>query len=338
MPESNLGANAKQVFVFRETPLIFPNSRFTRSDVTPVRMLTFSHLATPRLSLHEWACIQTELIWSYHHPPLNAGKAVEYDHRRGNWAWYFVSGHGWTEGPSGVLRAKAGMWLFPPREIMRQYFSPDANIISVHFHCHWPSGEDLIASPEGLVITGQDYPQLQSAAKHLCVMVNEHFPDGDAESHKYQAERALDFDPFLRLQSLFLEWLAVWFRVRVECGATFSRLRSGDDRLLKAVRCLNAASLEEGFPMGALKAATGLSQVHLNRLFVAAHGITTRKYWERRQLKFACACLETSNMPVKEIAYRTGFHSTSHFVVWFRRLSHVPPTDYRRQSLSMLSE
>lgn len=285
------------------------------------------------LSLHEWACIRTELIWIYQHPPLNRGNAVKHNHVKGNWAWFFVQGHGWTESESGTLKATRGQWLFPPRENVRQFFSEDSVIISVHFDCNWPSGQDVIASPEGLVVSGDRFPELLRAAVALEELVREHFP-GDDEAHKRQAAQSSDFELFLRFQSRFLCWLAVWFRVRLDCGARLSRLQAGDDRTLKAVRCLNEAPLDRSFPRSRLQTETGLSVVHLNRIFLRAYGLTPRKYWERRQLDFTRLCLETSNIPVKEIAYRTGFRSVSHFVVWFRRLAGHSPSQYRSSRIA----
>lgn len=314
----------------------FPAPSWPVSPVTPRFALSPTPPASaaaavrPHLSLHEWACIRTELIWIYQHPPLNRGKAVEYDHTHGNWAWFFVQGHGWTESTSGTLKARKGQWLFPSRERVRQYFSPDASIISVHFHCHWPSGQDVLASAEGLVLASEREPELLRTAEALEALVRRHFP-GDDESHKYQAAQFSDFDLFLGFQSLFLSWLAVWFRTRVDAGARLTRLQAGDDRTLRAVRGLNEAPLEASYPRDRLRRETGLSDVHLNRIFLRAYGLTPRKYWERRQLEFARQCLETSTIPVKEIAYRTGFRSVSHFVVWFRRLTEKTPSDFRNQ-------
>jgi len=73
--------------------------------------------------------------------------------------------------------------------------------------------------------------------------------------------------------------------------------------------------------------------MRLNQLFFAEFGMTSRKYWDRRRLEFAKQCLETSPMPVKELSYRLGFRSDSHFVVWFRRLTGSRPGEYRKNYL-----
>jgi AraC-like DNA-binding protein len=220
------------------------------------------------------------------------------------------------------------MWLIPPRERVRQFFSADACIVSVHFRCEWPSGQDVIASKEGVAFAAQRFPDLLHHARELERMVGKHFPAHEG-AHKHHSQQVSDFDLFLRFQAVFLNWLSAWFQLRVKTGASLSRLQAGDDRTLKAVRCLNEAPLDQRYPREALQAATQLSEVHLTRVFLRAYDLTPRKYWERRQLEFARLCLETSSIPVKEVAYRTGFRSVSHFVVWFRRHLNCAPGEFR---------
>jgi AraC-like DNA-binding protein len=288
-------------------------------------------LSPANLTLHEWACIRTELIWAYRHPPLSKGTVSLCDHRHGNWAWYFERGYGWVKAPSGRLDASAGMWMIPPREKAERFFSEDCSIISIHFDCQWPSGLEVIASTQGLVIPDEAFPELLRRGRRLERMVRKHFP-GDAAAHTNQPTQCSDFDLFLRFQAEFLNWMAGWYCVRVQNGARLSRRQTDDHRALRVLRCLNTALIDGGYPRKELVAAAGLSEVHLNRVFLRAYGISPRKFWDSRQLQVAKRLLETSNAPVKEIAFGIGFRSVSHFVVWFRRFCGLSPGVFREQA------
>lgn len=286
---------------------------------------------SPNLTLHEWACIRTELIWAYRHPPLSKGTVSVCDHSHGNWAWFFERGHGWVKSASGRLDASTGMWMIPPREKAERFFSEDSSIISIHFDCQWPSGLEVIASTPGLVISDEAAPDLLRGGRRLERIVRKHFP-GDASAYTHQPKRSSDFELFLRFQAEFLNWMAAWYRVRVQNGAGLSRHQTDDDRALRVLRCLNTALIDGGYPRKELVAAAGLSEVHLNRVFLRAYGISARKFWDSRQLQVAKRLLETSNAPVKEIAFSIGFRSVSHFVVWFRRFCGLSPGAFREQA------
>lgn len=280
----------------------------------------------PQLPLREWACVHAELVWIYESLVEPRFRDFQARGRPGHWAWYIRAGQARVTPAHGgaVLEARPGEWIFPPEDGFRQEFSGDARILSVHFACQWPSGEDMLASGEGLVVPGERYPQLLRRAEQLEHLVSRHFqPDTRHYSHFSEYEQFLDF------QVVFLRWLSLWMRLRREYGARPNRLSVGDDRVLRAISSLNNAPLQDGFPQATLEAATGLGETHLGRLFFAEHGMTPRKYWEQRRLRVARASLETSNLPIKELAYSLGFRSDAHFVVWFRDRVGQRPKEYR---------
>jgi AraC-like DNA-binding protein len=159
------------------------------------------------------------------------------------------------------------------------------------------------------------------------------FPEeGDRE--QVYALQSSDYGTFLDLQGLFNTWLGVWFHVQMVNGASLTRLTAGDSRPFQAARCLDQAPISGGFPATRLQRETGLGLMRLNQLFFAEFGMTSRKYWDARRMEFARQCLETSQIPVKELSYRLGFRSDSHFVVWFRRHLGSRPGEYRRGYLA----
>ena len=284
--------------------------------------------ADPEVPLREWASIHTELHWIYDHAVpakyrdhWNEGQRTE--HR----AWLVRRGRARVITASGTQHeAGPGMWLFPPLHGFHQQFSEDARILSLHFRCLWPSGESLFTAREAVVLASARRPALERRARQLEQMVKRHFPRAGTN---YYAGFA-SYSRFLALHTLFLKWLGVWVEVQREEGAGFTRLAAGDDRVMRALRRLSSAPLQDGFPRDALIRETGLSETHLNRLFFDEYGMTTRKSWEARRLREAKACLETSRMPIKEIAYSLGFRSDSHFMIWFKKQTGKRPTEYRK--------
>jgi len=277
-----------------------------------------------RLSLHEWSCLRTELVWIYDHAPSPQARRGVFDHRHGNWAWYLRKGAVRITTKSGVFAARAGQWLLPPPEIHRHDFSDDAELISVCFFCQWPSGDNVIAAHRGLVLDGAAHPALARTACSLARLVGRHLPG----SHYDHARQASDYPQFIRFQRAFLAWIDAWFQACLAAGATPVR-HSGDKRALNAARALDSAPLDTDFPRMAAVKASGVGAVQLNRLFRKQFNLTPLQYWERRRLEFARLCLETADMPVKALAARLGFRSDSHFTVWFKRRTRVSPGHYR---------
>lgn len=292
-------------------------------------MLEFSpESEEPQLPLREWAYIHTQLHWIYDHevPAQHRDRPVN-KQREGYSAWFLRQGKAVVETSTGeTFKAGPGDWLFVPTEKIHQQFSKDARILSLHFLCQWPSGENILSGAGGLVVDGSECPALERRASQLERLVRHHVPG--AETH--YASLFSDYEHFLAFHTLFLQWLALWFKSQKAHGRGLSRLAADDDRLLRAVRCLNTAPLDSPLPHETLETVSGLSEAHLNRLFVAEYGLTIRKSWDRRRLNFAKTCLETSRMPVKEVAYNLGFRSDSHFMKWFKERTGKRPKEYRQ--------
>jgi AraC-like DNA-binding protein len=293
---------------------------------------------SPQLPLHEWSSLRSELIWIY-------DRVVRPIHRRGQGgllpgyrAWLIRRGTLKLTAGKRTLNAGAGTWILLPQTATEQSFSADAHILSVHFVCHWPSGENLLVIWEPIAVPSSRYPALERNARRLHRLLRGQFPDDGGREHMLYDRQASDYGSFLRIQGHFVNWLNAWFEVCLENGARLTRLASGDSRPFRAARFLNQARLDEPFPAEWLQRETGLGLMRLNQLFFREFGLTTRKYWDRRRLDFAKQCLETSSMPIKEISYRLNFRSDSHFVIWFRRLANARPGDYRRGYLARIGK
>jgi transcriptional regulator GlxA family with amidase domain len=76
--------------------------------------------------------------------------------------------------------------------------------------------------------------------------------------------------------------------------------------------------------------AGGIPERTLKRRFRAATGTTLIAYVQNLRIEEAKRLLEQSEMPVDEIAAETGYENAAFFRRLFRRLTGLPPGDYRR--------
>lgn len=280
------------------------------------------------LSLHEWASVQAELLLIY-------DGGVEPRHRHiekpsaepGYCARYVRAGRLSQRGPEGRVEAGAGHWMVSSRDRGRRVFdaTDDAHILSIHFLCQWPTGDNFFERGGLLVMADRECPELRKQGERLERLVRRHHPGARGG---YAHERS-SYPGFLRQQALFLNWLAVWCEALTERGLRPVYGGSDDDRLTRVVRRLNEAPLAQGFPKAQLLADSRLSEGHLDLRFARAFGLSPWRYWERRRLEQARRSLERTDAAVKQIAYETGFRSDAHFVAWFRRLTGRTPGRFR---------
>lgn len=72
-----------------------------------------------------------------------------------------------------------------------------------------------------------------------------------------------------------------------------------------------------------------LSLYHFIRVFTKETGVTPYQYLMNTRIAAAKFLLKTSDIPVKDIAFRTGFHSESSFCTCFKKMEHLTPSTYR---------
>ena len=148
-----------------------------------------------------------------------------------------------TVGKASVT-CDAGTWIALPQEITTHEFSPNAHILSIHFLCQWPSGENLLTIRSPIIAKSRNHPGMERDASRL---VRKQFPEYEQQDLAYGNQPSA-YGNFLRLQGLFFNWLAAWFSLCTANGARVTRLSSGDHRPFLAARCLNQASLDRPFP------------------------------------------------------------------------------------------
>ena len=278
--------------------------------------------STPAL---RWSCLRTDLLWIYDGPVAAESLHVAADHRFAEWVWLIRDGSVRLKMGSQTTVAHANQWLVSPHGSTLQEFSSDARILSVHFRCQWPTGENLFTENNALVLDAEKFPRLERSAHRLERLVRKHFPGVRLKL----LQQTTEYPMFLKIQQRFLQWMIDYYDAMSQEGKILCRAGGGDERLWRAAECLHTVPLNSSFPAAHLQQETSLGRAQLDRLFLKEFNTTPREYWERLRQESAVRSLEATTMSIKEIGYRLGFKQPSHFTKWFSRRMGVAPQDYR---------
>ena len=279
------------------------------------------------LPLHTWAALRLELLWIYERPVATANRRQRMNTSYGQRAWLLRRGRVRLKTDAGIWEARAGDWLFLPAAAGEQTFSDDAEILSVAFLCQWSDGANLFAEAGGYVVQARDWPALEQAAMKLLRGVRRRLPGADRDFEQEVAPLPV----FFWLQQATLAWLVAWAAVQFALGRTLARTLPMDERLAKAVRCLNESAEAAPIPRARLRQETGLGVAQLDRLFAQVYGVTVRRYHEGRRVERARRLLDMPDLSVKNVGYTLGFKHAAHFTLWFTRHVGQTPSDWRKR-------
>jgi AraC family transcriptional regulator len=97
-------------------------------------------------------------------------------------------------------------------------------------------------------------------------------------------------------------------------------------------RCLDLMRerLSEDISLDELAAEAGLSTFHFARMFKQSVGVPPRVHLTRLRVEKACELLETTDLPVTEIAQEVGYSSNQVLARVFLKHQRMSPTDFRR--------
>lgn len=105
-----------------------------------------------------------------------------------------------------------------------------------------------------------------------------------------------------------------------------------DPRIEKAKELLLTPQKGEWPTLESVAKACGLSLSRFAHLFRETTGIPPHAYAQEERLRRAARLLTLTNLSIAEIAAECGFESPFYFTNRFRRLFHMPPTQYRREA------
>jgi transcriptional regulator GlxA family with amidase domain len=99
-------------------------------------------------------------------------------------------------------------------------------------------------------------------------------------------------------------------------------------RLLRAKDRMDAASHED-WPVARLARVSGVSDAHFARSFKEAFGLPPHRYLLTRRIERAAALLRDTDLPITEVAFRTGWESLGTFGRNFRDITGESPGEHR---------
>lgn len=285
-----------------------------------------------KTSFHQWSSLRTQLFWAYAGGVPDQLRNLDVDHSHGNWLWLIREGRVRITSPEGGCSARAGQWMLCPSGKLRQEFSADAKILSVHFLCQWPAGESLLPAEGGVVFSAKEHPRLTKSAETLQRLTRRHFPG----VRVMMFEQNTSLDVFLHMQQKFLVFLTELTRALDTQGSPAAFEWPTDRRVARGIQLLNQSPLSEPLPLARLLKTTGLSRVHFDRMLCTQLGFSVRQYWDHLKETRARHSLENTKLTSKEIGYHLGFKQPSHFTTWFKRHLGKTPEAYRAETTTRL--
>lgn len=101
-------------------------------------------------------------------------------------------------------------------------------------------------------------------------------------------------------------------------------------RLRKAIAFINEnLDEEQTVALAAVAEAVQMSYFHFSRAFKQSTGSSPNVYMTERRIERAKKLLSETDLPIADIALRTGFASQSHFTTTFRKLVWTTPKAFR---------
>lgn len=274
----------------------------------------------------EWASLQYHLLWAYDGPAPEVARVGTYTSEDTS-CWLLRKGAVVlrTTGQAAVT-VHPGQWVFVASPGRHQRFSPDAELLSLHFQLTWPGRVTVVNRERNLVISADKIPQLERAARPVVRLLARTFPGAGAFLPGMRCTR----EAYLRVQSLLPPLLNAYLDAQDTLG-NLPAMQSGiDERVLRASAEIDRMPIDQTMSEARLDRQLGLSRSHLDALFVAQLETTPRRYLEGRRLTVAERLLKQTQRSVKEIAIELGFRHSSHFCMWFKRLRGRSPTEFRK--------
>ena len=105
-----------------------------------------------------------------------------------------------------------------------------------------------------------------------------------------------------------------------------------DTTITRAVRYIDE-HLFEPLSVKQIASTVHLSPSHFSRLFRSTTGFSPHEYIMLHRIDEAKALLQSTNLSVKEIAFRVGYHSEVNFIIAFTDKTGLSPTQFRRNTL-----
>lgn len=227
-----------------------------------------------------------------------------------------LQGEGWCEEGKGIRHViPAGTALLIPPGVKHSYGSnPDSpwTISWVHFR-----GADLAA-----------YLKLMSPPKNRRVSILKSSAESVAAVERLLSHYASSF-VFVKLLAAATELRGGLAQLLLARSATTRKSTEGEERI-DAVRRWMTQNTHRPFSLEKAAREAGFSVPHFIVLFRARTGASPAHYFLRRKIQQACHLLDTTSLPIKNIAGQVGFTDPYYFSRLFQKVMGISPREYRK--------
>ncbi len=130
------------------------------------------------------------------------------------------------------------------------------------------------------------------------------------------------------VKRLFLELIQ-------DISFAFASIHDRSNYIDELIRLIETNYTDPKLNIDTLADSVGLSPSHIQNIFKAATGTSISVYLRTHRLNKATELLEKTDVPISEIAEKTGFGNANYFYTVFKRYYSITPTEYRAKRPNM---
>lgn len=221
---------------------------------------------------------------------------------------YVESGSGVLEQDGKALPLKAGAVAFIDCYKPHRYYSKSGwEIYWIHFDGVLARQHYELITQSGSVLTLRDPYQIKRSLYKIFTEFHEHSKANEAVISK-------------RITDLLTELILHTTAVTVQ-----------DDRLgvTEDILAYISENADKPITLAQLAKRVSLSPFYFSRVFKKETGFTPHAYIIRARVDLAKFLLKTTDAPIKEVAFRSGFNSECSFCTVFKKSCGLTPSAYR---------
>ena len=251
-----------------------------------------------------------ENIWSEHR---HFDKPIE--------LLYVLEGKFTLEFPDGGrFPAVAGDFLMVRAgELHRDVFDKARGLRILIIQFQWDAAEEFFKQVDNRTLRDLDFATRAEAMRRINFM--------------YDKWDSGEFDIFS--MNVQLHGILTLFYLAAEHSSLRSpeapKLELARPDMMRQVKFYLTQNYSSSVTLEQLAARFEISSANLSRLFRHEFGVGFSRYLTTLRLESAVALLNSSNLPVSEVAQRCGFSTSGYFIRVFRKHFGVTPKDYRRR-------
>ena len=225
------------------------------------------------------------------------------------------------------FQAVAGDFLIVRRgELHRDVFDTSRGLRVLIFQFQWDAAEEFFALVNNRTLRDLDFATRTEAIRRINFLYDK-FDSGEFDL----------FSMNVQLHGLLLLFYLSAERSQNRSAETPEPKLSRSD-LMRRIKFHLTQNYASPVSLEQLAARFEISAANLSRLFRHEFGVGFSRYLTELRLESAVALLNSTALPISEVAMRCGFSTSGYFIRVFRRHFGVTPKDYRRRERRKVDE